>query len=212
FSIDGLNVRQVGTRNAPSVLNAVFNFRNFWDGRASNIFSGLTPFGPSDPRANALVLQDGQLAPEAVRIDNASLASQAVGPPMNSAELSYDGRTWPKLGKKMLSLAPLASQRVAADDSVLGPYANANGRGLAPQYTYLALVQTAFQPAYWSGAQLTDGFTQAESNFSIFFGLAIQAYESTLVSDDSRLDRQGALTSVEQTGLQIFQGRGQCTT
>ena len=49
FIVEGLNVRQVGARNAPSVFNAVFNFRNFWDGRANNIFSGLTPFGPSDP-------------------------------------------------------------------------------------------------------------------------------------------------------------------
>ena len=48
FSVDGLNVRQVGTRNAGSVINAVFNVRNFWDGRASRLFSGLTPFGASD--------------------------------------------------------------------------------------------------------------------------------------------------------------------
>src|SRR5207302_5092355 len=121
----------------------------FWDGRASNIFNGLTPFGASDPRANALVLNAGQIAPETVRIDNSSLASQAVGPPMSTAELSYDGRTWPGLGRKMLSLRPLAQQRVAADDSVLGPYANRAGRGLAPQHTYRTLVQTAFQPAYW---------------------------------------------------------------
>jgi len=49
FSLGGVNVRQVGTRNTPSVINAVFNFRNFWDGRASNIFTGMTPFGDSDP-------------------------------------------------------------------------------------------------------------------------------------------------------------------
>ena len=30
-------------------------------------------------------------------------------------------------------------------------------------------------------------YTQMESNFSLFFGLAIQAYESTLVSDRTRL-------------------------
>jgi cytochrome c peroxidase len=212
FSLEGINVRQVGPRNAPSIINAVFNFRNFWDGRASNIFSGLTPFGTADSRANAMVLADGQLTPEVVRIDNASLASQAVGPPVNPSELSYDGRTWPKLGRKMLSLRPLAAQRVAPDDSVLGPYANPNGRGLAAQHTYLGLVQTAFQPAYWNSPQIGDGYTQAEHNFSVIFGLAIQAYESTLVSDDARLDRPNALTAQEQTGLQIFQGRGQCST
>ena len=59
---------------------------------------------------------------------------------------------------------------------------------------------------------MTDGFTQAEANFALFFGLAIQAYESTLVSDDTRFDQQNALTGQEQAGLQIFTGRGQCTT
>src|SRR5215831_3814898 len=54
FSLAGLNVRQVTVRNTPTVINSVFNFRNFWDGRASNIFTGLTPFGNSDPRANVL--------------------------------------------------------------------------------------------------------------------------------------------------------------
>ena len=29
-------------RNTPSVINAVFNFRNFWDGRAQNDFNGVT--------------------------------------------------------------------------------------------------------------------------------------------------------------------------
>src|SRR5712671_863397 len=42
FSLGGVNVRQVGVRNTPTVINAVFNFRNFWDGRASNIFFGMT--------------------------------------------------------------------------------------------------------------------------------------------------------------------------
>src|SRR5205823_2651986 len=137
FNIGGLNVRQVTKRNTPTVINAVFNFRNFWDGRASNIFTGLTPFGDSDPRANVLRFIDGQLAPETVRIQNSSLASQAVGPPVSNIEMAYDGRTWAMPGRRMLALAPLALQKVAADDSVLGPYANLAGRGLAPQYTYL---------------------------------------------------------------------------
>jgi cytochrome c peroxidase len=216
FSIAGVNVRQVTVRNAPSVINAVFNFRNFWDGRASNIFTGQTPFGESDSRRNALVWNDGRLAAENLRIDNSSLASQAVGPPVNSVEMSYDGRTWPKLGRRMLALRPLALQRVAADDSVLGALANSQGRGLAPQFTYLGLIQAAFQPEYWSAApQAASEFTQAEFNFAMFFGLAVQAYETTLVSDDTRFDRfsQGdsdALTSEERAGLQLFRTRGNC--
>lgn len=217
FSISGLNVRQVTPRNTPTVINSVFNFRNFWDGRASNIFTGRTPFGDSDTRANALLLSNGQLVPEAVRIENSSLASQSVGPAISNVEMSYDGRTWPQLGKKILALRPLALQTVAPDDSVLGSFAASASRGMAAQYTYLGLIQAAFQPEYWSGQQLSNDSTQAEYNFSLFFGLAVQAYEATLVSDDSRFDRfsegdTSALTSVEQAGMQIFRGRSQCTT
>jgi cytochrome c peroxidase len=231
FSLGGVNMRQVTSRNAPTVINAVFNYRNFWDGRASNIFSGFTPFGSSDPGMNSLINNDGQLTPELVRVENSSLASQAVGPAANDLEMSYSGRTWPKIGKKMLSLAPLAKQRVAPDDSVLGPLANAAGPGLLQQYTYRTLVQNAFQPAYWNSDQLVDAggnllagrkapaantneFTQAEFNFAVFWGLAIQAYEATLVSGDSRFDQfsegsSGALTAQEQTGLNIFR-RSDC--
>jgi cytochrome c peroxidase len=227
FSIDGINVRQVTKRNTSTVINAVFNYRNFWDGRANNIFTGRTPFGDSDPRANALVASDAGLAPEKIHIENSSLASQAVGPPVNSVEMAYDGRTWPALGKRMLALRPLASQTVSPDDSVLGAMANIGGRGLRSDITYGTLIQSAFQPEYWSSTELVDGngallgrtappagsteFTQAEFNFSLFFGLAVQAYEATLVSDDTRFDRPaGALTAQEESGRQIFQGRGGC--
>ncbi len=54
-NIHGLNVRQVSSRNAPSVINAVYSSRHFWDGRASPIFTGRTPFGASDPGAHVLV-------------------------------------------------------------------------------------------------------------------------------------------------------------
>ena len=210
-SLGGINVRQVGNRNSPTVINAVFNVRNFWDGRASRLFTGQTPFGSSDSALNAVVLRNGQLVREAVAINNASLASQAVGPPMNTSEMSYLGRSWPLLGRKMLAAAPLARQNVAADDSVLGPLANTSGNGLQPAFTYVALIQKAFQPGYWSGNMLVDGqFTQLESNFPLFWGLAIQAYESTLVSDNARIDqflegKPQSLSTLEQQGLQAFQ-------
>ncbi|MEZ5329053.1 MAG: cytochrome c peroxidase [Verrucomicrobiales bacterium] len=40
--------RQVTPRNAPSVINAVFNARNFWDGRADPVFNGRTFWGLPD--------------------------------------------------------------------------------------------------------------------------------------------------------------------
>ncbi len=217
-SVGGLNLRQVGNRNSPSVINAVFNVRNFWDGRASRLFSGATPFGASDSGLNAVAFRNGQFIREAVAINNASLASQAVGPPMNTAEMSYDGRSWPLLGRKLLALVPLANQLVAPDDGVLGALANASGNGLKSSVTYSSLIKAAFQPDYWSGTALVDGqLTQIEANFSLFWGLAILAYESTLVSDNTRLDQflsgnPQALSALEQQGLQVFQrNNSQCT-
>ena len=215
FALGGINVRQVTGRNTPSVINAIFNVRNFWDGRASSVFSGLTPFGEGEEREAVLAWRDGHLVTEKLALDRASLASQAVGPPLNSVEMSYDGRSWENAARKILGLRPLAHQRVSPDDSVLGQFANPQGRGLAVQATYLDLIQTAFRPEYWSGPRSTAGPTHAEWNFTIFFGLAIQAYEATLVSDDSPFDRfsagdRSALSLVEQQGLGIFNGRGDC--
>jgi cytochrome c peroxidase len=82
FSLGGIKVRQVTSRNSPSVINAVFSLRNFWDGRANDIFNAVTPFGTADARATVLVVSGATLAPEVVRLDRSSLASQAVGPPV----------------------------------------------------------------------------------------------------------------------------------
>ena len=40
FNVKSVDVRQVTARNAPSIINAIFNYRNFWDGRAQNEFNG----------------------------------------------------------------------------------------------------------------------------------------------------------------------------
>src|SRR5689334_12021828 len=78
-----MNVRQSTPRNAPPVINAVFNYRNFWDGRAQNTFNGVDPFGTGDP--NSTLLQTDSSNPNLVhnvlfRLSNSALASQAFGP------------------------------------------------------------------------------------------------------------------------------------
>lgn len=93
FNVNNINVRQVTDRNTPSAINAVFNFRNFWDGRAQNIFNGVNPFGLRDP--NAFVLKANglnRLRQVKIQLKNSSLASQAVGPPTSSVEQSGGGR------------------------------------------------------------------------------------------------------------------------
>jgi cytochrome c peroxidase len=249
FRAAGANTRRVEPRNTPSVINAAFNFANFWDGRANNVFNGANPFGAMDTDAagnpNLRIVRNisGVLTPVLIRIRNGSLASQAVGPPVSDFEMSWGGRTWPKIGKKMLSLQPLALQVVHPQDSVLGLLANSTLVSGVPtnvpgiNTTYEALIKQAFLAGYWNnttqivtfdangiptaqpnpGTPLTtDQYTQMEANFSLFFGLAIQLYEATLIANDTPFDRfqEGfldSLTPQQIFGMQIFQGVGRCT-
>src|SRR5581483_11020574 len=51
FNIGYINTRRVEPRNTPSVFNAVFNHRQFWDGRANDTFNGVNSVGDRDPSA-----------------------------------------------------------------------------------------------------------------------------------------------------------------
>ena len=215
FNVHGILTRRVAPRNAPTVINAVFNFRNFWDGRANNIFNGNNPFGSRDPAATVLQTQaDGTAAPVSMALPNASLASQATGPALSDFEMSCANKTFHQLGRKMLPLNALSTQRVHAQDSVLGPYRNPQGVGLIT--TYQQMIQAAFDADWWNATGTYGGYTQMENNFSMFWGLAIMAYESTLVSDDTPFDRfvgwagvpadPKAMSTQEQNGLAVFRG------
>lgn len=214
FQVRGVNVRQVTGRNVPTTINAVFNLRSFWDGRANFYFNGNNPFGARDPNAHVWVDDGDGPRTMQVLLDHASLASQAVGPPGSSVEMAFDGRTMPMLGRKLLSLRPLAQQRVHPADSILGPYAQPQGTGL--KVAYQDLIKSAFAERYWRSTSATpDGVPLMEANFALFWGLAIQLYESTLVSDDSPFDRYAsgnaaALTRSQQRGFSLFLNKGQC--
>jgi cytochrome c peroxidase len=194
--------RQVTARNAPTVVGAVFFRDAFWDGRANHTFNGLDPFGQTGNASGALAA-----------VGNGALASQAAGPPNNSVEMSCAGRGFNgpgSLGTKLLARQPLQFQEVAVTDSVLGGLASPAGPGLqcggAP-CSYGDLIRAAF------GDALADA---AEANFSLIWGEAVQAYEATLIPDQTPLDRylagnSGALTAQQQRGLDRFQGKGNCT-
>lgn len=233
FQVNGKLTRKVPPRNTPSTINAVFQFRSFWDGRANNHFNGVNPFGRRDPNARILVRQgDGTVAPEVLDFENAALASQAVGPLTNDTEVSCSNRTFKMVGRKLFTQIPrpLFGQKVELDDSVLGPYADA-GHGLKPGVTYPALIQDAFHDKYWlaPGYASAEGYTLMEENFSMFWGLAIMLYESTLISDQSPFDgfvgtvavangimntatppNFGALTPQQVNGMIVFVGKGKC--
>jgi cytochrome c peroxidase len=223
YTVGDVNVRRVEPRNSPTTINAVFNHRNFWDGRANDTFNGQNPGGIRDTNAKAAVwnsstntirfeqLVDAQGRPLLI---NASLASQAVGPPLSIFEMScgaLSARSFPDLGRKLFLLRPLAKQMVHPNDSVLAPYRYVTGMGL--KTTYGKLITQAFNQKYWGykGRITGSDYTQMEINFPLFWGLAIQLYEATLVSGDTNYDRwaggdDSALTEQEKLGLKVFSG------
>lgn len=256
FRIGGVNVRRVEPRNTPTVINAAYYYRNFWDGRAQNDFNGVNVWGSRD--ANAYVYKrqpNGTMMRTTVSLPSSSLASQAVGPPLSSFEMSADGNSFqeigdnlvgsildtlsPALGLKLLrktakklvnlELRPLGQQRVAPDDSVLGALSRSPSNGIST--TYEQLIKEAFRSEWWSsnqvvriesngtrtvytpllglGGLLGEEYTQMQYNFSLFFGLAIQMYEATLIADDTPYDRfregdLGAITEQAKEGVVLF--------
>ncbi|MCC5642691.1 cytochrome C peroxidase [Nostoc sp. CHAB 5824] len=299
FNVGGTNVRRVQPRNTPTVINAAFNFRNFWNGSAQDIFNGVNPFGLRDPNASVVKAEKpNQLKFVKVKLNNSSLASQALGPPLSSFESSADGRTFQEIGdkfgridnkkspsgllegtsidqlinsveeigdqleqiddtksisgllqdvlsitgtklprvlaQKLSRLRPLGKQVVHPQDSVLGADSRSPQPGLKDR-TYEQLVKDAFKPEWWQSNRLiqvdakgrrtfvnspdnssqTDEYTLLEYNFSLFFGLAIQLYESTLIANDTPYDRflegnTSALTVQQQRGKQLFEGKAAC--
>ncbi|MGI9510925.1 MAG: cytochrome-c peroxidase [Geminicoccaceae bacterium] len=255
FNVDGLTTRRVEPRNTPTTVNAVFNFANFWDGRANHRFNGVNPFGPQDLDARIFVVENGQIVPKQIALENGSLASQAVGPPLSHFEMSFgngddNARSFPELGRKLLSRRPLAEQAIARDDSLLGWLRHGSGHGL--KTSYQELIEKAFTTDLWDSSQWIelpdrslmktgvhgvggelgsasyagpsayprsagDAFTLTETNFALFYGLAVMLYEATLVADASPFDRwmeTGKFTKAfgkdELDGLNVFVGEGKC--
>jgi len=163
-------MRQTTGRNAPPSINAIFNLLQFWDGRADTIFNGVNPIGRHDTsKPKYFVNRNGKLRELPFNMEMASLASQSVGPPLSDVEMSFAGRTWPDIGKKLTReglMKPLAYQLVDPADSVLGPYSNwpnpglKNANGLDVS-SYKALVKAAFKDELWS--KTTQGLTFSEA-------------------------------------------------
>jgi cytochrome c peroxidase len=226
FTILGLHTRKVEPRNTPTTINAALNFRNFWDGRANNVFNGVDPFGRRNKAARVLDNVSGNVVAVQIEIHNSSAASQAVGPPLSDLEMSCAGRSFKDIAQKLLNRRALQDQDVSPTDSVLGSSRHASGKGLTK--TYKTLIQEAFQPRWRNSPGNVDPkYSQMELNFSLFWGLAVQAYEQTLISDDAPFDKwvkAGGNPSIvglsavivpglgdqEKRGLDLFQGKGFC--
>ena len=182
--------RRVEPRNTPTMFAAALNFDNFWDGRARHDFNGGSVFGPTDPQSHVFVCSSPNGAETqctggpsnfvATRqiIRFASVASLATGPALSDFEMSFAGRNWAKLGKKLLqgtmvndrlvgNVTPLANQLVSTADSAMGLYSNQGGSACAGLpaadrspgtpavgkpglcISYPGLIRRAFYPHLW---------------------------------------------------------------
>lgn len=225
FQIAGINTRRVEPRNTPTVINSVFNHRQFWDGRAEEVFNGVNHLGQRDPAAKVFRADD-PAQPVEVRVElrQSSLASQAVAPIVSDLEMSRPGRTAQdigreladakrKQGKKVVGVRPLTKQLVATTDSLLGPASRWPQKGLTFN-AYDQMIKAAFHEQWWRSNKVIrvneDGsrtlvaknkgectpdncsaneYSLMQYNFALFFGIAVQLYEATLVSDDTPWDR-----------------------
>jgi cytochrome c peroxidase len=225
FRVGAANTRRVEPRNTPSVINAVFNHRQFWDGRAENVFNGVNHLGQRDPDARLFRADNPQSMVEVrVELINASLASQAVAPIVSDLEMATPGRTRLDVarelakakreqGKRVSKVRPLGKQLVSLTDSVLGSMSRWPQKGLSFS-RYDEMIKMAFHEKWWKAKKLirvnedgsktlvskNDGecevgmceeneYSLIQYNFSLFFGIAVQLYQATLVSDDTPWDR-----------------------
>lgn len=215
FHVTNIGTRRIEPRNTPTVINAIFNFRNFWDGRANNVFNGIDPFGRRNKDAKVMHFDrySNTINLKEVNLVNSSAASQAVGPPGSDFEMTCASKAFQSMAKKLLRLVPLGLQQVDKTDSVLGYLSAYPNNGL--RTSYRQMIQDAFHEDLWGYSRKIDDFEQIEHNFSLFWGLAIQLYEATLISDDSRYDQyvegdKYALTDEEIKGMELFVGKGKC--
>ncbi|MBD2532727.1 cytochrome C peroxidase [Nostoc flagelliforme FACHB-838] len=249
FQVNGINVRRVAPRNTPTVINAIFNKLQFWDGRAKETFNGVNPKGATDLNAKVYkATKPKELTAVSVSLNNSSIASLVTGPLLSEFETSANGRTLPQVGAKFLrkkgqkikSLRPLGKQLVDPQDSVLGSDSRSRQPGLKIA-SYDQLIRKAFKKQWWKSksiiqvdskgtptilAKNDDGneseegqtlpanqFSLRDWNFSLFSGLAMQKYISTLVSDKTPFDQfqagnTNALTAQEKSGLAVFVNNG----
>lgn len=228
FGNGALSFRKTTGRNTPTNINAIFNHRSFWDGRANNVFNGVDIWGPRNKHARLIVSTSmGGAELHEMRLKNASLASQAVGPILSDAEMSCSNRNFLHVAEKLLEMRALSAQDVSETDSALGAYVDAaNALGL--NKTYRQLIMQAFDSRWWDAAGLFtidnssgspmlvtgSGYSQMHQNFTMFWGIAIMLWEAELISDDSPVDQffdgTASLSPSEALGLAVFNGKGNC--
>lgn len=207
-------MRTVLDTNAPTVVNAALYDRLFHNARATSTFNGYDHLGDEAGRDGfgKWACRNGRWEKVLIRIPDAALASQATAPLLSSAEMSWFGRQYHHVARKMLDRQPLKFQGISPDDSHLKPYLK-NGR---IQETYRNLIKRAFKPEWWCGGRVPnvleqDALTgqklildQFEANFSLFWGIALMYYQNELISNTSEFD---SMMSLRRQGKSLIDGK-----
>ncbi|MFM7057482.1 MAG: cytochrome-c peroxidase [Planctomycetota bacterium] len=225
-----LPYRSVSRRNAGTVINSTLLSRLFHDGRAADEFNGHDGYGNQSlvpDEIGKFIVRNRQVTTLRVRIPRAAAASQSVVPLVSDQEMSWHGRRPWHVALKLLDTPPLLLQDVHKEDSLLAPWTHQDQQK-SLNTTYRKLIEQAFLPALWQAPdsfQLNPSFTTIDgqplkgstamhaANFSLFFGLAIMAYEQTLISDDSPWDKYAngdttAMSLTAITGMEKFRSYG----
>jgi len=155
---------QVTGRKSRSYIDAAYSNSLFWDGRATSVFI--------DPISGVVVLPD-----------SAALESQALGPPVSSAEMSHAGRDWNTIAARVAISKPLA----------LSPSMPAGLKDWIEGRSYPELFLEAFGSSEVTPARIA---------------MAIATFERTLYSDRTPFDAAVAqiapLTAAEARGQNVF--------
>jgi len=208
-SVTGMSP-QVTTRKPPSYFDAMFNVRNFWDGRAGDCKPGDGNSGGCfyDPDSlvqnpNAKPLIAGVFDPATSLIVGAALEAQSVGPPANPKEMACSDQTWAKIEQKLATVTPLAKAKP----------------GFTPQdmKDFQAKYQSypkMFAQVFGSSAKLDANDPDDVIN-SQRIAFAIATHERRLTSDQTPYDRwvagdDSAMTPQQIRGYQSFMGPARC--
>lgn len=206
--------RQGIRKNTPTVINAALYDRLFHNARAASAFNGYDHLGDEAGRDGygKWTCRNGRWEKVLIRIPDAALASQATAPLLSSEEMSWFGRQYHHVARKMLDRRPLQFQSISPDDSHLKPYLK-NGR---IENTYRDLIKRAFRPEWWCGGRVPgvqeqDALTgnklqldQFEANFSLFWGIALMYYQNELISNTSEFD---SMMSLRRQGKSLINGK-----
>lgn len=191
---------------SPPVIESRFT-HSFWDGRANNTFNGVDASGKS---ADGVFERDteGVIVPVEVAFSDSSQASQAIPPANSSVEMACDGRTFPELGYKMMRSAPLALQTGAvATDVQSTSYAALIALAFDARFVGDELVADAASIRSGDAANPSPQPSLTEQNFSLLFGLAIQAYEESLTYS-GRTPTAEELVSMNNLGCDLCHADG----